>query len=261
MADEPVGYYDPPTAAEILRWSKWTQRSVTSLVSLMGVGGNSNAAPPNPIFVKNVASEDIPRFAVVQATGTFMQDDQCYLEVDKPADSSGCAGPFFINLFETIYEDTTSNRNENKFPFGVVTDGPHSNALVETELDAGTALQPEADNWKLVGGGGRFRMIGPNEGENLGDDVYRVKFSGGDPFWEVQFELDNASGLATITEVPCGRCDPPGRDEDGKILVYDTMGCLDLTAGAKGWASWVEAWPLGDDGCYWSIKSLCCPGE
>lgn len=97
----------------------------------------------------------------------------------------------------------------------------------------------------------------------------------------VQFELLEAGGggdississmgggwSAMVTEVPCG-CGSVPDEEDGRITVFDTMGCLDLEAGLRGWAEYVEEFDTDESGsgasgpsmdCYWSIFSLCCP--
>ena len=83
---------------------------------------------------------------------------------------------------------------------------------------------------------------------------------------EVQFELLGGAdsfgeASAKVTEVLCGCPHVPGINGEGNITVKNTLGCLTLEAGQKGFASYNQAWPItqsNDCQCYWSIKSLCC---
>lgn len=178
MVREEVGYFTPAQAREIWRWIKWLQKSKGQLIAAMGNSGGM-AYPEvgfdgRPILAKNVASETIPRFACVQATGVTMENDQCYLNIEKPVDSTGDAGPFFFNLFD----DVVHTPADGKFPFTVVTAGPHANAIASNagSWAAGTRLSPQASSFELdENPAGAFALIGNNDGPKLGDDVIRVR--------------------------------------------------------------------------------------
>jgi hypothetical protein len=253
VADIPVGYYDPPTADRILKAVQWLERS--GFMSGKGFKPQFNPPTPRPIHIKNLTGEIVPMFGCVQATGTSMMNDQCFLEVKKPADTDGTAGPFFFNLFHDIPAADVPSANE--FQYGLATDGPHSNALCDIDEPAGTKLIPIVGSFLLEKGEGAFIQIGPNDGEFMPTNAQRIMTAEPLGAHIIQFVLGScATGNATITEVLCGHGRPVPGEDNGCVTVVDTMGCLDLVDGLVGWAAWVTT---GTGPCYWSIFSLCCP--
>lgn len=81
--------------------------------------------------------------------------------------------------------------------------------------------------------------------------------------------LEVSHGPGDIPEVPdasessgtCSEGNQPAVDNDGLVIVRDTMGCLQVEPGMIGWAHWVRDYgvPMEDPDGYWSIVSLCCP--
>lgn len=251
MADEPVGFYDPPTAERIWRAVQWLERS--GFMTGKGQKQQFNPPPERPIYVKNVSGFVIPMFGCVQAIDTTMMNDQCFLNVTRPVDNTGEAGPYFLNLFHEI----PAVNSQGEFQYGLVTDGPHANAL-SPDLDAGTQLRPVVDSFELEEGSGPFIMIGPNDGQYMPQNAQRVMVSSSTSVAHIiQFTLAACSdGNATVNEILCGRSRPVPGETNGCVTVVDTMGCLTLEDGAIGWAAWVTT---GTGDCYWSIFSLCCP--
>lgn len=253
MPDQPVGYFSPGQAKRVWNAVQWLERS--GFMTGKGFKPQFNPPPERPIYVKNLAGEKIPMFGCVQATGTTMLNDQCFLNVEKPKDNTGEAGPFFLNLFADIPE--ADNPAANEYQYGLVTAGPHANAL-SPDLDAGTRLRPVVDSFELEQGSGQFVMIGPNDGAHMPEKANRVMVDNGNVHI-VQFVLQSCSnGNASVTEVLCGHGRPVPGETNGCITVVDTMGCLTFVDGLVGWAAWVTT-GTGSSGCYWSVFSLCCP--
>lgn len=123
-----------------------------------------------PILAKNISEQTIPRFACVQAVGTVIQNDQCYLEIDQPRDSDGLNGPYFFNLHYDCgyYPSSTA--------YTTVTAGPIVNAIGDTSLAAGTKVRPQTGSWEVESCDvGRWIVIGENAGAKLGGDVLKLR--------------------------------------------------------------------------------------
>lgn len=258
----PVGYFNPEDAARVWNAIHWLERS--GMMTGKGQKTPYNPPPERPIYVKNVSGYEIPVFGCVQATGTELRNDQCFLTVDRPVDVTGVAGPFFLNLFHNIPATTSGT----EYQYGLATAGPHANALADIDEPAGTRMRPIIDSFKLEKGDGPFLMIGPNDGQFMPDEAQRVKFSGsGTALYIMQFTITSVSGCSaevTVNEIPCA-AGPLPDVTNCTATVYATQPCLVLAVGLVGWAAWVElcdplvtsSCPTPPD-CYWSIFSLCC---
>ena len=116
-----------------------------------------------PIFCQNVSGEEIPAYACVQATGTVEAGGINYLEVDKPADAVGDAGPYFFNGPSAIEIDG----------YGMIFDGPLVRALGDgTSATAGDAWGPAASSWEVApASNGLFIAVG---NDDVATDVVRL---------------------------------------------------------------------------------------
>lgn len=157
------GFFTPQTASKIL----------TRLATLESAvfGGGSSVVPqlgPPAIYVHNVSGEEIPAYACMQCTGTEVIGNRTYIQVNKPADSTGEAGGFLFNSPRAIAIDGN----------GVGFAGPHVKALGDgSAATAGDRWAPVASNWEIADSTSGFLIcIGD---DSVATDVVRCVYSYG----------------------------------------------------------------------------------
>lgn len=152
-----VGYYSPELAKRIkdnsLAWERERQASQPIFRQTV----------PNPIYVLNVSTYQIPRFGCMQVVGTQEIDGETYLKVDRPFDySDSVMGPFLLNDMEPI------EPNE----IGMAQFGPVYRAISDGgTYSIGTRLNPTASSFELSKGPS-FVYLGDDDIE---EDAIRVE--------------------------------------------------------------------------------------
>ena len=156
MAD--YGFFTPATAQQIIADLKLLKSAV------FGNGAvNNPQLTATPIYVHNTTAEEIPAYGCMQCTGTEVIGNRTYVQVSKPADSTGEAGGFLFNSSRAI----PVNGN------GVGFAGPHVRALGDSSTaTAGDRWAPSASLW-TVGDDedGIFMCIGDDD---VASDVVRL---------------------------------------------------------------------------------------
>ena len=156
MAD--YGFFTPQTATRIL----------TRLASLESAvfGGGAGVVPQlgqSQIYVHNTTAEEIPAYGCMQCTGTEVIGNRTYVQVSKPADSTGGAGGFLFNSSRAI----PANGN------GIGFAGPHVRALGNgSTATAGDKWAPVSSSWEIAPDSAGFLIcVGDDE---VATDVIRV---------------------------------------------------------------------------------------
>ncbi len=124
-----------------------------------GVGGD-----PSTEFIKfrNDSGEELPAYAIMQATGTVEDGGQNYLTVDKPLLwTAALVGPFFFNGPRSVADGE----------FGTAQCGPIFRVIKDsTTLSVGMRIGPVNNQW-TVGKGCLYSYIGTDD---VATDCIRV---------------------------------------------------------------------------------------
>ncbi|MEM1224616.1 MAG: hypothetical protein AAGJ40_02905 [Planctomycetota bacterium] len=175
-----------------------------------------------PIRVLNASGETIPPFACMQCVNTAERDDQNYVEVAKPADSTGAAGPYVFNLFHEIPPGE----------YGVASDGPLTRAI-GAATRGGVGMQPKVDTWELEAGGNRYLSVGPDDiqVENSTGNVIKVMRNGGSGGLGqmIRFEVTHASYASADGNRCSDKLEDAPATVDAKVLAIECPG--DSTVG------------------------------
>lgn len=161
MAD--YGFFSPTTAQQILADLKLLKSAV------FGNGAvNNPQLTATPIYVHNTTAEEIPAYGCMQCTGTEVIGNRTYIQVSKPADSTGEAGGFLFNSPRAIPADGN----------GVAFAGPHVRAMGDgSTATAGDRWAPQASDWEIAPNADGFLIcVGDDDVET---DVVRCIYSYG----------------------------------------------------------------------------------
>lgn len=116
--------------------------------------GSAFVPPRAPIHVQNDSGEEIPAFACLQAVGTTEKGGQNYINVDKPADTTGNAGWYLFNGVAPIESGG----------YGIAYDGPLCRMLTDgSAITAGERWQPVVNDWTVEPGGEIFIAAGSDD--------------------------------------------------------------------------------------------------
>ena len=227
------------------------------------------------VFVRNDTGEEIPPYACLQVTGAVEHNNQNWLTVKKPADTTGDAGWFVFNGLNPI---GTSDSEK----YGVAYDGPMVRMLTDgSAVNAGDKWRPTVGAFTIEPGDGPFIAAGEDD---IKPDVMKgfIAASGGGGGGTIEYTIDSVrvatSGgadapytglnIATVTVVaaPCNLSSLIGTQVD----VVDHSQCIfDLDPedleNVHGWASEKIALsldPEAEEGeltpCHWSADNRCC---
>ena len=144
---ERLGAYSPETARLILETVKYLRGNG---YVLQGTEQQTPQLQPAPILFKNSSGFTIPKYGVVQFTGTIVDGDVTYQSATIPQDSTAENGPFAINGHEEVASGE----------FGMA---QNSDVMrVKSEFfDAGSWLSPKPGSFTLGSSyTGLFTIIG-----------------------------------------------------------------------------------------------------
>lgn len=158
MADFAV--FSPELAREIVDAVRYLRSQGFALQG--STSKTINATSPTPIYVKNIAASTAPAYGCMQVVGTVEAGGQNYLEVTRPTDDSGTAGPYVFNGPRSI----TTNA------FGIAFDGPVVRSKVNGTITENGKYAPRVNNWDITAKtGGPFTCLGADD---VGADIAKV---------------------------------------------------------------------------------------
>lgn len=201
----------------------------------------------------------------MQVVGTETIGGQTFLQVDKPADTSGAAGPFIFNWHYAV-EQTKQGVAQKHRVLRAYSNGD--------SVTSGELWGPIVDSWEIQSGGGLFQI--------LGEDQPSTDIHG---FPVVRISLESTSSLGSLSGVATAVGTQSGGDFDGLEYadvtvieatdssligttqrLYDRKGCI-FDIDVTGYCVWAhELWAATMDtekACdemvkYWSADDRCC---
>jgi hypothetical protein len=274
MAD--IGVFTKETAKELLAAYRQLKSS-----GLLAPGVLQSLIRGRPEFTEepkkftNISGDLIPPYACMQVVGTETIGGQTFLQVDKPADVDGIAGPYIFNWHYAVEPTRQGVAQKHRIVRAYSAGG---------DATAGDKWQPVVGDWTIEqDDGGQFTMCGEDVPASDVHAIPVVKIAigggGGGSGASIEGTLVsietagtsspyNGLVIATITVVvaPCDRPELIGTD----VEVVDHSECVfDLTeeqlSGVWVWASEkiAESLAVGADlgtltPCHWSADDRCC---
>jgi hypothetical protein len=249
MADKRLVTFSREAAQEILDAVRYLRANGFALQA--GNSRQANQWTPPPIYVKNVNASAAPAFACMQVVGTIEVGGQNYLEVDKPADNIGTAGPYVFNGPREIAASA----------LGIAFDGPVVRTKVNGTITENARYAPRVSNWDITAEtNGPIVCLGSDD---IATGIAKVHLVGP---WQrkplVRFTLSaalatsDASKTATITNQYGFGCD--GSTSAAAITVHNLLTSTASTyvfegdSGDAGLAMW-------DSGTNYRIIQMECP--
>lgn len=154
--------FSPELAAQIIDMVRKLQASGVGEDKINDILSRSKPSDVAPIYVSNVSGETIPAYGCMQVVGTVEIGGQNYLEVDKPADTTGAAGGFLFNSHREIPADET----------GVAQPDIVVRAIKSSSIMTGANYRPVVSAWTIAEHvDGTFVMAGADD---ISTDVVKI---------------------------------------------------------------------------------------